>query len=263
MNTPVGEPRLLNKLHIGAHYFVDGIRLLGHPKLRAYILVPLLVNCAIFAVLTSLVITNFDYLTQFDWNFPEWLEFLEKTLKWVVWFLLVVVIIIAYGYTFNMLTNIIAAPFYGLLAQRTEELLSGESLPDEPLYKMVPRTLFREMKKLMYFVTRGIFILLLMLLLGTLPLLNFLVPVIGTLWGAWSMALQYADYPADNHQTEFQLLRRKLRYRKYSSIGFGATVLGCSMIPVLNILAMPAAVVGGTVYWLHELKALENTTEPS
>lgn len=260
MSTPVGQPKSLNRLHVGAQYFIQGIRLLGHRKLRAYILVPLLVNCAIFAVLTTLVVTNFDYLAQLDWNFPQWLEFLEKTLKWVVWFLLVVVIIIAYGYTFNMLTNIIAAPFYGLLAQRTEELLSGEQLVDEPLYKMIPRTLFREMKKLLYFVTRGIFILLLMVLLGTLPLLNFLVPVIGTLWGAWCMALQYADYPADNHQTPFPLLRQKLRHRKYSSIGFGATVLGCSMVPVLNIIAMPAAVVGGTSYWLHELKGLERTS---
>lgn len=246
-----------NTLHLGAGYFIQGVRLLTHPQLRTYILVPLLVNCVIFAVLTGLVISNFDLLTQLDWHFPEWLEFLEKTLKWVVWFLLVVVVIIAYGYTFNILTNIIAAPFYGLLAQRTEELLKGEAIPDEPLYKMIPRTLFREMKKLAYFITRGIFIVLLMLLLSTLPLLNLLVPVVGTLWGAWSMALQYADYPADNHQTDFPLLRRRLRHRKYSSIGFGGTVLGCSMIPLLNIIAMPAAVVGGTIYWINELEELE------
>lgn len=247
-----------NNLHSGATYFFEGARLLSHPQLRKYILIPLIVNCVIFAVLTGIIISQFDALTQFDWHLPEWLDILEKALKWVIWFLVVVILVIAYGYLFNVLTNIIAAPFYGLLAQKTEALLTGQAPVDEPLAKMIPRTLLREMQKLLYFVSRGIFVLLLMVLVGTIPLLNLMVPLIGTLWSAWSMTLQYADYPADNHQTRFALLRRQLRHRKYSSVGFGCTVMGCSMIPVLNIIAMPAAVIGGTVFWLNEIQALQD-----
>lgn len=243
-----------NNLLTGARYFFRGIKLLLHPQLRKYILVPLLVNCVLFISLTYFLIGYFDNLSQWDLNLPAWLELAEKVLKWAAWFLIVVVVLIGYGYLFNIITNILAAPFYGLLAQKTEELLLGVGPPDESLLKMIPRTTIRELQKLLYFLVRGLMVLLLMLVLGTLLVLSFLVPVIGTLWGAWCMAIQYVDYPADNHQTPFRSLRKRLRSRKYSSIGFGTMVMGCSMIPVLNIIAMPAAVTGGTLFWIHELR---------
>lgn len=71
------------------------------------------------------------------------------------------------------------------------------------------------------------------------------------------MSIQYVDYSADNHQTEFVTLRKMLRKRRYSSVGFGGTVMLCSMVPVLNIIAMPAAVIGGTLFWVNEIKGLK------
>lgn len=245
-----------NNLSSGAGYLLAGAHMLLRPELRKYILIPLLVNVFIFIGLTALAVQNFDSFTNLDWHLPAWLDFLEKTLKWVAWFLLVVVLLITYAYTFNILTTIIAAPFYGLLAQRTEELITGVALDDEPLLRMIPRTLAREIKKLVYFLSRGIFILLLMLLLGTIPLLNLAVPVVGILWSAWCMAIQYVDYAADNHQSQFRRLRKKLRRQKYSSVGFGGSVMGCSLIPIVNIVVMPAAVVGGTIFWTRELRDL-------
>lgn len=70
------------------------------------------------------------------------------------------------------------------------------------------------------------------------------------------MTIQYSDYAADNNQIHFRYLRKKLRKRIYSSIGFGGTVMGCSMIPFINIVAMPVAVIGGTLFWINELKDL-------
>ncbi|MCR6650667.1 MAG: EI24 domain-containing protein [Cellvibrionaceae bacterium] len=135
--------------------------------------------------------------------------------------------------------------------------MTGIPVADEPLLKMIPRTLLREMQKLLYFISRGIFIFLVMLLLGLTFILNIFVPVVGILWSAWSMSIQYVDYAADNHQTEFVTLRKMLRKRRYSSVGFGGTVMLCSMVPVLNIIAMPAAVIGGTLFWVNEIKGLK------
>lgn len=240
----------------GAQYFVAGAKLLLRPELRRYLLVPLAVNLVLFGLLTYWLLNSFSELTALDWQLPAWLDFFEKIFKWVAWFLITAVLIIGYGYCFNLLTNLLAAPFYGFLAQRTEELLTGELLPDEPLVRMVPRTILRELHKLWYFLLRGTFVLLLMLLLATIPVLNLAAPVLGLLWGAWCMAIQYSDYPADNHQTPFRLLRKRLRRRRYSSLGLGGTVMVASMVPVLNIIAMPAAVTGGTLLWVHELRHL-------
>lgn len=252
-----------NSLVSGAQYFLHGLRLLLHPQLRWFVLIPLIINCLLFAVLTTLLVQYFDRLTQWDLPLPEILQFLEKTLKWVAWLLIVVVVLIGYGYSFNIITNIFAAPFYGLLSQRTEEMLTGVKCPDEPLLQMIFRTIFRELKKLLYFVTRGIFILLVMILLGLTLVLNFLAPVVGTLWSAWSMSIQYVDYAADNHRTEFATLRKILRKRRYSCLGFGGIVMGCSMVPILNIITMPAAVIGGTLFWVNEVKGLQVMPVPT
>lgn len=75
------------------------------------------------------------------------------------------------------------------------------------------------------------------------------------------MAIQYVDYAADNHQTDFAVLRKMLRKRRYSSIGFGGAVMACSIVPFFNIIAMPAAVIGGTLFWVNEIKGLQVSTK--
>lgn len=240
-----------NHAFTGAHYFMDGVRLLWRRELRPYILVPLAVNLVLFAVLTGIFIHYFSDLLAWLQNFlPTWLEWLA----WLAWIVLGAIILLIYGYSFNMITNIIAAPFYGLLAEKVEMLVTGENLPEESLLRMIPRVTWREIIKLTYFIVRGIFIILLMILVAFLPVINIAAPLIGLLWSAWSMAIQYADYAADNHQLPFDKLRYRLRRNLYSTMGFGSMVMGCSIVPVLNIFAMPAAVTGGTLLWIHEIK---------
>lgn len=240
-----------NNIALGASYFLDGIKLLWRKELRPYILVPLVINMLLFVVLTVLAVQYFGELLIWSQGFlPEWLEWLA----WIAWFVLGAVALLIYGYSFNVITNLIAAPFYGLLAEKAEELLCGEALPDESLARMIPRVTWREIIKLTYFVLRGIFIILLIILVSFIPVINVLAPLIGLLWSAWSMSIQYADYAADNHQTGFEDLRFRLRNRIYSTVGFGGMVMGCSIIPVVNVFAMPAAVTGGTLFWLNELK---------
>lgn len=241
----------------GARYFIDGIRLLLHPRLRAYTLVPLVVNVALFVVLTSALITYVGAFTDgIHLNVPDWLQVAADFLLHLLSLVLIVFVLIIYGYSFNIITNVIAAPFYGLLAERAEEILTGRKPEPEPLSHMIPRVFRRELKKLLYFIVRGILVTLIMLLVGlTIPVVgSILAPLIGLAWSAWCMTLQYADYPADNHRCSFTAVRRKLSDRSLSSFGFGGMITACSVVPVLNIIAMPAAVTGGTLYWLNELK---------
>lgn len=252
------ETKRSNNLISGASYFVDGIRLLLHPELRLYILVPLVVNCFLFFILTTMLVTYLGNFVEGSSGFiPDQLEPWIAPLKWVVWTILGVFLFIFYAYSFNMITNVIAAPFYGLLAEKAEQLLTGRKPAEEALGKMIPRVMLRELQKLLYFFLRGIFITLLILLIACVPLLQFAAPLIGLAWGAWSMSIQYADYPADNHRDPFRTLRSRLGHRTYSSFGFGGAIMACSIIPVVNIFAMPAAVAGGTIFWVSELQDSE------
>uniref|UniRef100_UPI002490DB29 EI24 domain-containing protein n=1 Tax=Janibacter hoylei TaxID=364298 RepID=UPI002490DB29 len=84
---------------------------------------------------------------------------------------------------------------------------------------------------------------------------TIIIPAVLTaVWGAWCMAIQYVDYPLDNHQRPFYELKTVLRRRKLTSLAFGGTVMLAKMVPILNIFVMPAAVAGGTALWVERLR---------
>ncbi|MCW8194398.1 sulfate transporter CysZ [Proteobacteria bacterium 005FR1] len=228
----------------GASYLAEGLRLLTHPRLRLFVLVPVLVNAVLFVILTTALVQQFT--AMLDW-FMEWLPNWLDFLAWVLGVLVALFVVLVYGYSFSMITNVIAAPFYGFLAEKAEELTTGQALDGESLVQMIPRTVLRELRKLWYFIWRSLFFL----ILSLVPLIG---PVIAAIWGAWSMSIQYSDYAADNHQTAFTRLRQLLGMRLYSALGFGAVVMLGMMVPVLNIFIMPAAVIGGTMFWLKEMR---------
>lgn len=254
-------PRFKNNIASGIYYFREGLRLIWSPELRLYLVVPLLVNCALFFILTGLFVFYFhDFVEGLMGVLPGFLE----PLAWIVFFITGVLAIIVYGYSFNVITNIVAAPFYGMLAANTEKILTGVSPPDESTGTMIRRTLWRELEKLLYFFKRGIIVILVVMLLATIPIINLFAPaLIGLAWAAWSMSIQYTDYSADNHQLAFKPLRQCLWKKKFSSLGFGGFTVLCSVIPVINIIAMPVAVVGGTLFWLRELKHCPEGVSPA
>lgn len=239
-----------NNLATGVNYYLEGVNLLWRKELRLYILVPLAVNLLIFILLTATLFHYFNAFIDYLLNAAEWLKFL----KWLLWIIGGAVFFLFYGYIFNAITNIVASPFYGLLAQKTEELVTGKKLDDEPLGKMIPRVIGREIHKMFYFLSRGIFMFFVLFLVGTTMIGAPLVPILAAAWGAWCMAIQYVDYACDNNQLAFAPMRKRLRANIYSSTGFGGMVMLASMIPLVNIFAMPAAVTGGTAFWIKELK---------
>ncbi len=251
MNSPSPIATGSNNVHSGAHYLLNGARLMLHPKLRIFVLIPILVNVLIFIMTTTALFAQFSAATEWLTGFlPDWLSFLANILVGIA----VVMVLLLYGYSFSLLTNIIAAPFYGVLAEKVEELVTGESIQGEPLSQMIPRTIWREMGKLWYFLTRGLAVMLCLLALSFIPLLNLLVPVLSFAWAIWTISVQYVDYPADNHKVAFKDLRSQLWENKYSTYGLGGLGTLGAMIPLVNIVVLPAAVCGGTLYWVKELR---------
>lgn len=234
-------------------YFLQGMRLILQPGMRRFILIPLLVNVLIFFVVTAYLWNTFgDVFDQIlEWS-PSWLDWFA----WLLWPLVAFMFLIVYGYSFNIITNFLAAPFFGLLAEKIETQLTGIAPPDEPWSQLIPRTLQREAVKLWYFISRGFLVLIIVVALLFIPGANLLGAVIAALWSCWCMAIQYADYPADNHQLSFRELRRRLNSQQLTSYSYGGIILLGSMVPILNIFITPIAVAGATLYWVREVKQL-------
>jgi len=67
--------------------------------------------------------------------------------------------------------------------------------------------------------------------------------------------LEYICYPGDNHELSFKQIRAGMRETRWGTLVFGASISLAMMIPLLNLLIMPAAVAGATLFWHRELKA--------
>jgi len=233
-------------------YFVEGAKIIFQPGYRRFVFVPLCVNLIIFVLLSIVFYNSFKDVIHYILDFlPSWLDWLV----WLIWPLTAFIFVVTYGYSFNIITNIIAAPFYGLLAEKIETSLTGIAPPAETLSQLIPRTLFRELVKLFYFISRGILVLLLVICCFFIPGINVLGVLVGAIWSCWCMAAQYSDYPADNHQLSFKLLRKKLNQQPLTSYSYGGLILFGSMIPFLNIIVTPIGVAGATVMWVKELKS--------
>lgn len=234
----------------GVGYLVDGAKMLSHPSLRIFVLVPLTVNILIFGTLIGY---GFSFLSEFmdRWlsGIPDWLDFIE----WILWPLIGVTFSLISGYLFTAVALIIASPFNGLLAEKAEELVTGKPVSGPEglanALMLVPRGIFRELAKLMYYVPMAAFVL----LITFIPGINAVAPLLWFLLGAWMMSIQFVDYPMDNHQLSFADVKEAVRSRRLSSMGFGGVVALCTGIPIVNFFVVPAAVVGATLLWCKEL----------
>jgi CysZ protein len=239
----------------GFAYLAQGFRILLQPGFRLFILVPLVVNVILFTLLILWANSMIDgwMATLLSW-LPEWLAFME----WLFWLAYLIVILMTLFYGFVAAANLIGAPFYGYLAELTEQHLSDETLEQKfswlTLAGMIPRTVVRELQKILYYLPR----VLILLLLGLIPGINLIIALVWFVFSGWMMAIQYIDYPADNHQMSFKDMRRYLARHRLTSLGFGIFTFSLTLLPVLNLITLPAAVCGAVAFWVNEPRAFSN-----
>lgn len=237
----------------GAGYFLLGFQLIQTKGIRRFVFIPFIVNLLLFGSAFYYLFGRIDELVLYLIDLlPSWLDWLKEAVAFFIWPLAVIAILLVSAYIFSTLANWIAAPFNGLLSEKMEMLLTGQQDQGgtfSALLKDIPRTLLRELVKLKYYIPRALLFL----------LMFFLLPVIGqVLWFlfcAWMMAVQYCDYPYDNHKVSFQAMRDDLLKHKGHSYSFGTIVMLFSMIPIVNFLVMPVAICGATAMWVDKLKS--------
>ncbi|MEM0911062.1 MAG: sulfate transporter CysZ [Pseudomonadota bacterium] len=237
----------------GARYFLNGFSLIMTKGIRRFVFIPFIINFLLFAGAFYFLI---DYI-QFGVTYiidliPDFLGWLKDGLSYVLWPIAVITVLLVFALIFGTLANWIAAPFNGLLSEKMEHYLRNVPMNDDgfiDVVKDIPRTLKRELAKVLYFIPRAL----------VFVLVFFLLPVIGqVLWflfGAWMMAIQYCDYPFDNHKIGFTPMRLKLREHLGKSMSFGVMVNLFALIPIVNFIVMPVAICGATQMWVDRLRA--------
>ena len=235
----------------GFGYFFQGIQLALTPGIRRFVILPLLTNIILVGGALFYLFSHLnDWITGWMSYVPDWLSWLS----YLLWPILTITILGTFSYLFSTLANLIASPFNGFLAEKVEEKLSGKLDSDQNLVSIIkdaPRIIARELQKIVYFAPKalGLFILLLIPALG-----QTVAPILWFIFSAWVMAIQYCDYPFDNHKIPFHTMRQDLKQNQTKAYGFGFCVAFFTAIPILNLIVMPVAVCGATAMWVNEFK---------
>ncbi|MFB9217474.1 sulfate transporter CysZ [Vibrio sinaloensis] len=235
----------------GFGYFFYGLELAMKPGIRQFVLLPLLANILLVGGALFYLFSHLDsWISHLMGQLPEFLSWLS----YLLWPLLVLTILATFSYFFSTLANFIAAPFNGLLAEKVEEQLTQQRVNEDGLLstlKDTPRILAREWRKLVYVLPKaiGLFLLLLIPALG-----QTIGPILWFAFTAWILAIQYCDYPFDNHKVSFNDMRYSLKHKQGKAYSFGALVSIFTTIPILNLFVMPIAVCGATAMWVSEFK---------
>lgn len=237
----------MNNPLTGLTYFLDGFSLITKPGIKRFVIIPFCINLLLFLGL-------FFLLRHYMSAFNNWVtHFLPSWLHWlaiILWFIFFIAFMLIFIYTFVTIANLIAAPFNSLLAEKVEIYLTGKTVPSRSLFENVkdtPRIVMRQLAIIGYYLPRA----LLLLILFFIPIIHVFAAILWFLLNAWFMTLTYLDYPSDNHQIPINTVKELMSEKKWLALGFGMSTLIATMIPIINFVAIPAAVAGATKLWVQ------------
>jgi len=234
----------------GAGYFLQGMGLIWKPGIRSFTLWPILITLIVFI---ALIWFGSGYFEQTMNRFlPSSDSWWSEGLRYILWPLFALTLLLIWYFSFTVIANLIGSPFNGFLAEKVEHYLHGEKIEavsSVSFIKEIVPSIWNEVVKFSYFVL----IALPLLVLFLIPVVNLAAPLLWSLFMAWMLALEYTEYPMDNHGLRFKTVRKELRRQRLTALGFGGMATLCMLVPGLNLLVMPAAVAGATVFWSEEL----------
>ena len=235
----------------GAGYFFRGMAMLTNKRLRAFVILPLVANVSLFILFGSVAWSLVDGLVQTtEETLPSWLGFLTWLIAPVLWLMGS----LATGYLSSLIVLVLTSPFHALLAEKVEEQVTGQAVPAlegiGSAIIAIPRGVFREIRKILYYIPLAVFVL----VVTVIPGLQAFAPLLWFALGAWMMGLQFMDYPMDNHRMSFSDVKEACASRRLSSLGLGGMVAFVAGVPLVNLVVIPAAVVGATLMWCEELR---------
>lgn len=228
---------------------LQGIKLLTHPELRKYLLIPLFINIVLY---TGAFVLGYHSVSALLHQFiPAWLDWLS----WILWPLFFISFLIIGFFTFTLLANLIAAPYYSQLSAKTLQIITGQ---DAAIIEQAWDKVFvGELKRVGYLLLR----ILPLLVLFLIPVVNLIAPLLWAVFASWGIAMEFLAYPLESRGLPFPEQKQFMQQARWGVLSFGGvTGLGLTL-PVINLLMGQAAVIGATIYVqrLADAKQLEQS----
>lgn len=242
------KPSTTNHALLALNCLLEGLKLLSHPALRKYLLIPLAINIVLYS--GAFVLGYYSVSTLMATFIPDWLSWLS----WILWPLFFVSFMVVGFFSFTLLANLIAAPYYSELSRKALEIFTGNRILDHE--QAWDKIFIGELRRITYLLGR----LLPLLLLFLIPVVNLIAPVLWTLFAAWGIALEFLAYPLENRGFAFPEQKQLLQQARWGVLSFGGLTGFALTLPIVNLLAGQAAVIGATLF-IHRLMEQETFVE--
>lgn len=225
----------------GAASLLGGFgRLFGRSELRSIVWRIALMLLVLMLGVMAGVFGLAEYLAGL-W-LPEGDAWYWQVLSWLVWSLAVLLALFTGAISFTVLGSVAVAPWLEVLAARTEALQRGEPIADADngWVKPVLQSLSNAVRPLFG-----------LLMMGLLALAVIWLPVVGQvaamlIWGYAGIRFlnfELLDVPASRRGWSFEKRKQSLAARRMYWLGFGGAGMALMLVPVINLLVLPAAVV--------------------
>lgn len=228
----------------------DGLVLLGRgfgmwltsPRLMLLGLLPALIS---FAILTAAFVTLCVFLGPLDHALTpfadRWAADARTAVHVVVGIALVGAALLIAVLVYAGLTLAIGDPFYERIAVRVEERYGGAP-------GAVELPWWRGLRDGIRMAATSLVTGVLLFAAGFLPAVGqTVVPVLGALFGGWTLALELTSVAFERRGASLRDRRAALRRHRLTALSFGTATFLLFMIPLGAVVTMPAAVAGGTL----------------
>ncbi len=236
------------RLFRGSGYLGRGWRFVTseHPGLVAYCVAPVIIAIISISTVFGLLSYYYSDLMGMLWSRPD--SWYLLTLYYIV-AVFVFLLMLVLGYVaFFIMQTILSSPFNDILTERVEMLAIGKEPPPFTMARFakgIAVTLVHTVVKLSIYI----FFMVPLLLIGwIIPVVG---PVVSSVGGfivtAFFVSYDQMDYAMARREWPFGQKIRAVTRNFALCFGFGGSMAGVLWVPIVGILFIPLAAVGGTL----------------
>jgi CysZ protein len=223
---------------IGVFLGTPGVRLLG--------VLPVLLAGLVVLLLLGLLVVYVDELADALTPFADrWDESSRTLIRIGTGLALLLASLVLLVVSFTVIAQIIGQPFYERISDRIEHQLGDPPAgADAPWWRTFPRASLESALLLAMTLacTAPLFVL------GLLPVIGqTVVPVLQALVAGFFLAVELLAIPLERRGLHLAGRLRFVWRHRAQTLGFGITAFLLFLVPLMNVLAMPGAVVGATL----------------
>jgi CysZ protein len=232
----------------GAAYMPRGIALFfRRPGLWLLGMTPVAISAGLVVILAFVLAFLLDDFTAWVTPFADaWPLWIRGAVRISIGIAVVAAVLLAIVVTFAEVTNIVGQPFFEIISDRIEKERGNAPAGDPDWWRNLPSATAESI------VTFSVYLCCVvpLFVLSFIPVVGqFVIPVIGAIVSGWFLSLEILQIPLERrgHDLGGRVRFHRDARHKHEVLGFGIAAFLLFLIPLANVIAMPGAIVGGTL----------------